>query len=79
VSRLLKIIGLFCKEPYKTDYILQKRLIKQNIFCSNMSRHLRVCHFPAWEGGHSRGRDRVCVYGLFSLREAYVRLVCGLT
>jgi len=27
ISRLLKIIGLFCKEPYKRDYILQKRPI----------------------------------------------------
>ena len=25
ISRLLKIIGLFCKEPHKRDYILQKR------------------------------------------------------
>jgi len=25
MSRLLKIIGLFCKEPYKRDHILQKR------------------------------------------------------
>jgi len=25
ISRLLKITGLFCKEPYKRDYILQKR------------------------------------------------------
>ena len=25
IRRLLKIIGLFCKEPYKRDYILQKR------------------------------------------------------
>jgi len=25
ISRLLKIIGLFCKGPYKRDYILQKR------------------------------------------------------
>jgi len=24
ISRLLKIIGLFCKEPYKRDDILQK-------------------------------------------------------
>jgi len=27
ISRLLKIIGLFCKEPYERDYILQKRPI----------------------------------------------------
>jgi len=27
ISRLLKIIGLFCKNPYKRDYILQKRSI----------------------------------------------------
>jgi len=26
-SRLLKTVGLFVKEPYKRDYILQKRLI----------------------------------------------------
>jgi len=27
ISRLLKIMGLFCKEPYKRDDILQKRPI----------------------------------------------------
>jgi len=27
ISRLLKIGGLFCKEPYKRDFILQKRPI----------------------------------------------------
>jgi len=27
MSRLLQIIGLFCKRPYKRDYILQKRPI----------------------------------------------------
>jgi len=27
ISRLLKIIGLFCKQPYTRDYILQKRPI----------------------------------------------------
>jgi len=27
ISRLLKIIGLFCKKPYTRDYFLQKRII----------------------------------------------------
>jgi len=27
ISRLLKIIGLFANEPYKRDYILEKRPI----------------------------------------------------
>jgi len=32
ISRLLKMIRLFCKTPYKREYILQKRPIKEPIF-----------------------------------------------
>ena len=47
ISTLLENIGLFCKEPYKKDDILQKRTIQKTYQRDWMSPRR---HVPLWSG-----------------------------